>query len=298
MCIRDRCVEILPGDDPCIGIVPDRISSNVSCFGGSDGMASVEIPEATEPFIISWTNGENTQSIENLEAGEYGVTLVDTNECEFQEIFVITEPEELNVDIAIIDESTLDASDGMINTNVTGGTSPYTYLWTNGETTANISGLSPGEYCLEITDDNGCFIEICAVINPGDDPCAGFELSFDIEPISCFGETGVILTVANGGSDNAEVTIDRLDGELSDDLDGINFPAGIYEYTAIDENQCIVIDTITLTEPEEIQFNITVINESSLNAEDGSASVLVSGGTAPYAFVWTNEMDDLSLIHI
>ena len=292
-CSVEECVEILPGDDPCLGIVSDRISSNVSCFGGSDGMASIEIPEATEPFDISWSNGETSLAIENLEAGEYGVTLVDANECEFQEVFVITQPEDLSVDLTIIDESTLDASDGMINTTVSGGTSPYTYLWTNGETTANISDLSPGEYCLEITDTNGCTLEVCTDINPGNDPCEAFEFFFDIEPISCFGETGIISAVTNGGSGIADITIDRIDGELSDDHDGTTFPAGVYEYTAIDENQCTIIDTITLTEPEEIQLDITTINETSLNAEDGSASVLVSGGTEPYAFIWSDAMGDI-----
>lgn len=136
------------------GIV--TIDNMISCSGASDGAATASGIGGTSPYTYQWTTGETTQSITGLSAGIYNVTITDANECSTTEHVLISDPSFLVASTSVLNNTSCGISDGMATVSGSGGTSPYTYLWSNGATTATMSDVPAGEYTVTITDANGC----------------------------------------------------------------------------------------------------------------------------------------------
>lgn len=131
--------------------------SNVSCNGGSDGQISASPSAGQAPYTYLWSNGGNTQQITGLIAGIYSVTITDNNSQTYTSSATVTEPAVILSSSTIINPSSFGASDGQIFQTVSGGTSPYTYVWNpNVGTAGNVSGLTAGIYDVTITDSKSC----------------------------------------------------------------------------------------------------------------------------------------------
>lgn len=128
---------------------------NVSCMGLSDGSIYLTIKGGTPPYEIAWSNGMSTVDIDNLAAGDYSYTISDNSGYTTSNTLTITEPEELRL-TAELANSNIGNSDGSIDITVVGGTPPYTYLWSNSETTEDINKLGQGRYIVTIHDSNSC----------------------------------------------------------------------------------------------------------------------------------------------
>jgi len=125
-------------------------TTDVSCFEGNDGEISITISGNTESIL--WSNGDTTNSLINLNAGTYNVTVSSDEGCIATEEYTVTQPQEITVNLTI-NNSSCGNSDGYATINsVTGGTAPYTYTWSTGSST----NLSAGIYYLTITDNNAC----------------------------------------------------------------------------------------------------------------------------------------------
>ena len=123
--------------------------ANVSCNGGSDGLVAITLSGGTAPYSYNWSNGATTDDLFGLIAGTYFGTVTDANGCSFVAPVPISEP-------AVLVSSAVDNGNGTATASATGGTSPYTYLWSDGQSTATASGLSSGSYDVTVTDANGC----------------------------------------------------------------------------------------------------------------------------------------------
>ena len=131
-------------------------TSNVSCFGGNDGSSSISISGGTGPFSYLWFNGQSTQSVNNLQAGNYSCTVTDFNGCVLSSSFIITEPSELSPFIYSSNISCYGGNDGSSGISILGGTGPFMYLWSNGQSTQIVNNLQAGNYSCIVTDFNGC----------------------------------------------------------------------------------------------------------------------------------------------
>jgi uncharacterized protein (TIGR02145 family) len=129
---------------------------NITCFDADDGRISIDIIGGHQPYTISWSNGESSEVIENLAPGTYIVEVIDDYEVSEKDTIKITEPQELQIQYSYSDTICLGGQNGFINTNPVGGTSPYTYNWSNDSTTRNLSGLPAGNYSVKVTDKQGC----------------------------------------------------------------------------------------------------------------------------------------------
>ena len=147
------CVTIT---EPTLLTVIASVDANVSCSGGSDGAASAEPQGGTGASSFLWSNGATTASITNLSVGSYSVTVSDENGCENMGNVIITEPFPVGISLDGTDE-TDNNMDGTATATGSGGTPPFEYLWSNGSTTATITGLSAGTYTVTVTDANDCF---------------------------------------------------------------------------------------------------------------------------------------------
>ncbi len=151
--------------EPAALIVTPTVN-NVSCSGGNNGSVSLEVDGGTLPNVFRWSNEATTQDIFNLSAGTYYVTVVDANGCNFKDTSVITQPAApLVVNGVVTDLSSSTSADGAIVITVTGGVMPYTYSWTDGFTSKNLSGLLAGKYTVNIIDANGCITSGIFTVN-------------------------------------------------------------------------------------------------------------------------------------
>lgn len=141
--------------------------TNVSCFGGNSGAIDLT-PSGNGPFTFVWNpSGQTTEDRTAIASGNYSVTVTDANGCAVQTTFTVTQPTALNVSMSAIN-STCPNNDGSATATVSGGTSPYTYVWSpGGQTTATATALSAATYTCIVTDANGCSASGTVTVNQG-----------------------------------------------------------------------------------------------------------------------------------
>ncbi len=139
----------------------------ISCAGGNDGAASVQITGGTAPFQIAWSNGEDSTTISQLVAGNYNVTVIDANGCSDTSELNLTEPEPLGLMFSINDIDCFEQSTGAIYTSLTGGISPYSFSLNDGDfqSLGDFTDLSAGNYEVIAIDANGCYSAEVLAIN-------------------------------------------------------------------------------------------------------------------------------------
>jgi len=206
-------------------------------------------------------------------------------------IFTISQPTKPIVN-ANITNSNCNASDGEIDLRVTGDNSPFTFLWSNGATTEDIAGIHSGPYTVEITNTNLCVST--EQFNVSDN---GGSLSLDAEVTNetCFEtENGEINLTAIG---TTPITFSWNSGQDTEDLNSL--APGDYTITVSDGGNCNAIETYTIESASEINLIAEVTPEMCGDAE-GFINLVVSGGKAPYTFLWssgetTSNIDELAL---
>ena len=191
------------------------------------------------------------------------------------------------------------ATDGSIDVTVTGGTGVYTYEWSNGATSEDLSDLGAGTYSVVATDENGCSVSIEVEITESD-AMAISETHSDYTGfgVSCNGATdGSIDVTVTGGT--GVYTYELVNGATSEDLSDLG--AGTYSVVATDENGCSVSIEVEITESDamaisETHSDYTGFGISCNGATDGSIDVTVTGGTGVYTYEWSNgaTSEDLS----
>ncbi|MEY3443524.1 MAG: hypothetical protein RLZZ519_1805, partial [Bacteroidota bacterium] len=184
------------------------------------------------------------------------------------------------------------ASDGAIFANISGGTAPYSYAWSNGGSSQMISGLTAGSYTVVVTDANGCTFNASTTLTepaPMANTISAATFACGTN-VSCNGASdGSINLTVTGGSGN--YAFSWSNGATTEDLSGLT--AGTYSVTAVDQNGCSTTATITLTEPALLtaSLNSSVYacgyGISCNGASDGSLSSVVNGGCAPYSYAWS-----------
>lgn len=135
----------------------DVAATAVNCFGATNGSATANISGGVGTVIYQWSNGASTQTATDLAAGDYTVTASDANGCSITLLTKVTGPQQLTLSVA--NQTNVlcpDGQTGAATMGVSGGTTPYTYAWSNGGADAGISGLVVGTYSCTVTDTNGC----------------------------------------------------------------------------------------------------------------------------------------------
>ncbi|MEI6553991.1 MAG: PKD domain-containing protein [Paludibacter sp.] len=134
------------------------VIKNVSCFGAHDGSINLNVTGGINPISLVWDDNPNAGSQRNqLAPGFYSVTAHDAAPCNIRETFMISEPQQINIQAKITNAFDCDnPNSGSIKLTVTGGTKPYLYQWSNGSKTQDLSNLSSGKYSLIVTDSSGC----------------------------------------------------------------------------------------------------------------------------------------------
>jgi gliding motility-associated-like protein len=263
------------------------IAQNVSCFSGNDGIIDLTVTGGTAPYSYMWNNGFVSQDLTNMSAGTYNVTITDSKGCVTNASGTISQPAAALNAMATATQmvSCNGSSNGSINLSVTGGTTPYTFSWSNGSTTQNISGLTSALYTVTVTDANGCTSQDTITISQ---PVAPLSIiTATTQNVNCFGDnTGAINITPNGGT--APYSYNWSNGANTEDLTSLI--AGSYTVTITDANGCITSGTWLVSQPLAALTSSAVADPDVYCYGDstGSANLTVSGGTTPYAYVWSN----------
>ena len=236
----------------------------------------------TNDYFTGYVDTSFSQA--GLAAGQYFIQFSDSNGNAWTDTITIGAPDSLSFSASIINASSSVANDGSIDLTVTGGTPGYTYLWSNGETTQDIDSLSSGNYCVTVTDTNGCLDSICFFVDSSI-VTGPLVITSTVTDLSCFGDSSgaVNLQVAGGVPPYAFAW---SNGESTEDLSGLS--GGVYTVTITDSDTSVYIDSFNVSEPSEIVISGVITSPSSGTANDGAIDVSVIGGQSPYSFAWSN----------
>ncbi|MEM1217317.1 MAG: choice-of-anchor V domain-containing protein [Bacteroidota bacterium] len=281
----NSCIEIqsLEITEPQPLSISSPSVSSVLCFGEANGSIELSPAGGTAPYQADWSNGGSGLNLSNLAAGSYQVTITDANLCTLIETINIDEPEELVTIINSTDESASGTNDGTANAIPSGGMAPFNFQWSNGENTAAINNLAPDTYQVTITDANGCTTVAEAIINPFDCGLAANVVSVNI---SCAGEANGAASI-NTQAGTAPFSFVWSNGANTSTIE--NLTPGFYTVTITDASNCGLVETIEITEPAALSSSFDIANPICAGESNGSATVEVVGGTAPFSYFWSND---------
>jgi gliding motility-associated-like protein len=265
-------------------------ATNVSCFSGvSNGAINATVSGGTSPYTYSWNNGALTEDLANIGTGNYTITVTDANNCTASNSATITAPSDLVQSASIINVPCVGGTSGAINVTTTGGVSPYSYSWSNGQSTEDIQGLSAGSYTLTITDTNNCTDIQTHVVT---EPNTSINLSSNVTNVACYGgTTGLIDITTTGGTPGYTFQWSATNGivipQTTEDIS--NLSAGNYTLTATDANGCPSSLNVTISQPAQaLQSSPQLSHVTCFNGTNGTVQPLITGGTAPYIYAWSN----------
>ncbi len=273
--------------------------TNIECFGNETGAIQVVSVGGTivSNYNFLWTgpNGYTStdQNISNLIAGSYDLTVTDDNGCSVQLSVTLTQSPEIIISYTTTPISCYGANDASLSVTLSGGIPPYQFSWNNLSTALSQNNLSAGDYIITVTDNLGC--SKTETINIPEAPI--FTTNPVVTQISCNGaNNGSINLNLTGGI--APVTLQWSDGS-SAGLIRNNLPPGIYTATIVDGTPCTITQTFTIIEPQPLVISAVLTQPiNCTDAASGAINLIVSGGTPPFTYSWSNgsSTEDLSSI--
>jgi gliding motility-associated-like protein len=263
-----------------ITISTDSIQS-VSCFNGNNGYTELSASGGTAPYSYSWSNNQSGNIQNSLSAGTYTITVSDAQGCTETATIQISEPDSLIVSVNSISPEYCAQQNGSASILVSGGTGPYTYIWSNGNNSFSSTTLSAGTYDITVTDENGCVntfsFDVNAQVGPQID-------STQIQDAICVPlASGEINVFASGGTGALVYNLGNQQIQPTNSF--LNLPAGQYVVYVTDNQNCndSVLVTIGAVQSPSIS-NINVTNISCAGLTDGLISFTATNGEAPYQF--------------
>jgi len=266
------------------------IMDSISCPGGADGRATVQVSGGVPGYNYFWDNGSNLNIADNLSAGYLSVTITDSSGCILiDSINIFEENLSIKIDSLIVSEMTCyDAGNASITVSATGGYPPLMYSSNNGlvqQSTNGFPNVGPNTYIMYVQDSRGCIDRDTVEI---------------VNPDSLYIDTTVFSHVQCYGLDNASIQAISAFGGNSPYEYSVNFGAhhtnmayfnvygpGTYNIQVFDVNNCVAQDIIIITEPDELDVSIITSEWNSYQIKcfgdaSGFADITVNGGTHPY----------------
>ena len=264
-----------------------------TCAGAEDGSITISTSGGTNPVFAEWSNGSIGFTVIDLAPDTYNVTVTDNNNCTATASFTINAGGTVEVELLEIQHvSCFGGADGALSVTASGGNPPYTYLWSNGMSGASITGLAAGSYLVTVTDMNDCVVvegytisqpsQIVITINEtSQNACAG-DSTADLTAVVSGGTPGYSFQWSNGatGMDNFDLT------------------AGVYTVTVTDMNNCTATASATIVDPLPLVVSVMTTHETAAGANDGTATAIVTGGTGPFMYSWSQGATSMAITNL
>lgn len=267
------------------------VQRNVSCYGGNNGMAFINVTEGTAPFAFAWNNGIQSSVADNLQSGSYSVTITDGNGCVNLQTVTITQPDSLAFNTTLM-HPTCEQNNGSIEAvNATGGTGNIQYALNNGAfgPISQFQNLAAGLYTVRLRDSLNCVataqvalvmpsFPTLAVISGTDATCGLANGSIFVESID-----GGIAPFEYALNQGNFAVINAVPFTLP------NLNGGNYALTVRDANGCVINVNQNLNQHPGPSAMVLETTSAICGIGNGSASIVsVLGGTAPYQYSFDN----------
>ena len=264
----------------------------INCGGDSSGAIILTVIGGTTPYTYNWTNGETTATIDTLKVGTYAVTIIDNNWCSLTNSYSITQPAAFSLFVSSTDITCNGLVNGTAAASSIGGLGPKTYLWSTSTssatiaTTASISNLSVGKYYVTATDSLGCSqLDSVDIVEP-----SLLTATLDSTDLSCNGDfSGSIDLTVSGGtipySFNWSTSTSPTTIAITEDIS--NLAAATYYVTITDRNNCQIIDSTKINQPDAIGIIASIQQVLCATDSSGTIALLITGGTQPYTYSWS-----------
>jgi len=266
----------------------DADITDLTCPGIPTGAIDFDVSSSFSPYTYNWSTGDATQDIEDLDPGQYLVTVVDASTCSTVGTYNVNSPPDFALDTSIVMPTCGGGTDGAITLSVTGATPPYEYNWDNTGFSSNntLSGIPHGEYLVVVRDANGCETDLLI-------PVHELELILDptvdaITPPSCtdFSDGSIVVLIDNG---LPPFQYDWQDGNgFVNENSLLNVAEGIYEVEVQDANLCVGSFIFDMQDHPPLSGDLTPSHVSCFGENDGSIVASPGGGVGNYSFSWSN----------
>ena len=265
-------------------IIDSVVVDNVLCNGGNTGQIVIYSGTATDYSIDGGINTSANNTFTGLVVDTFAIWIGDVNGCTSYSSAIVDEPTQLVLDSTI--SAAICGSTGTAQVGVSGGTSPYSYVWNTSDTTNTIDSLAAGTYICTVTDINGCSTSINAVV-PNGGLIPDLQV-YNVNDVLCFGESTGSVT-ANLNNNNTPFTYSWSHSNLNDST-ATNLSAGTYYVTIYDSFGCYDSDTIVISQPSSslVSSFTSVSNPKCYNDSTGAITVTANGGTPKYTYLWSN----------
>lgn len=281
---------------PSINITATPVA--VLCNGGATGAINLSVSGGTPGYTYNWGGGVTTQNRSGLSAGAYSVTVSDSKGCTSSSNATVTQPTTISATPTVTNVLCHGTSTGAISLNVSGGTSPYIYLWNDGTTSQNRTGIAAGTYAVTITDANNCTRTVTGISVT--QPASALSAATSQVNNSCNSNSdGSITATVSGGT--SPFTYDWTGNPSGDGTATITgLASGTYSVTVTDANACSTINSATIGSASPLLLSNLLTQPSCPPSasppvnSDGAINLTVSGGTAPYTYLW-NTLDGTGL---
>ncbi len=272
------------GLPPCLD--SDADITEVDCAGVPTGSITVDVNGGVAPLNFMWEDEDgnpvgsgSNPTLANLIGGNYFVTVTDAEGNTQTGTYFVPFPDTLMATGVVTPSS--NGSNGAIDVTVQGGFQPYSYMWSNTETTQDISGLAPGLYTITVTDARGCTAEATfEVVGP---PIVAGQST----DITCNGFSNGSINLDVNGIPDFSFNWEGPNGFTSDLEDLDNLEPGLYVVTVSDGNGMTNVLDFLIETTSFIEASATVQDDPSFpNSDDGQATVIASNGITPYIYEW------------
>ncbi|PLX12783.1 MAG: hypothetical protein C0594_01970, partial [Marinilabiliales bacterium] len=274
-------------EEPDMPVVVTTSATDNSCFNSCDGSAGISASGGAEQFSYEWDDAlsQTSDTITDLCAGIYNVTITDTTNCIVYETLEVGEPAEIIPSFQVEQVHCYGQANGSIVVSCTGGVGPYSYLWSTQSTSDTVTGLDIGMYYITIQDVTGCLVTDSIEMTQPD----SIQISSLIEDVSCYSaNNGNIEISTTGGTLPYEIICNN--GESSEYI--TNLAPGTYEVTITDFNNCTQNESFTINEPAALDLTMNPTAVSCFGLTDGILDANINGGTTPYYYSWSTGSTD------
>lgn len=268
---------------PLVSLTASAAVSDVSCNGGSDGSIDLTVSNGRIPFTFLWSNGAITEDVSNVTAGSYTVTVIDADGCTVVASAAVGQPSQITGNITASGPACFGESTGSCNLTVTGGTPPYSFLWSTGGITEDLTNIIAGNYSVTVTDSNGCTFMINTVVSQPSSPLTGSVAS--ISDVTVYGgNDGSVTVQGSGGTSPYQYALGSGAFQSSGTFGSL--AAGTYIITVRDSKLCTFDVTATINQPW-IPLTANILSQTNVPCSGGSEGSVTAagwGGTSPYMY--------------
>ncbi len=260
--------------------------TNIDCSNPS-GAVNLTVTGGQAPFTFSWSNSATTEDLSSLSAGTYAVTVTGNTGATATTSRVITNAGTMSANAVVTSNyngahvSCPGSANGAIDLSVSGGTSPYTYSWTDGTTTQDLSNKAANAYNVTVTDAQGCTATTGATIN---NPTA-LNPSTSVTNATCpTSSNGALNLTVTGGTGSK--TYQWSSGQTTEDVSSLIVDD--YSVTVTDANGCTASTTGVVGSASTLSSSMSITHVSTPGGTNGAITQTVTGGSSPYTYLWSN----------